>query len=129
MSFLPLYVVDAQQDFHMRIDAHGSAYAHHPHEPHGSATAWPSLLPILQFAQTGGCCTSTICQEVVMTSMMIIMDTMMIIMDKYDHHHGHNDDDHHGHDDHGGVDTKSLVEFRMSHIGSGGNVSENFQHF
>ena len=28
---------------------------------------------------------------------------------------GHNDD-HHGHDDHGGVDTKSLVEFKMSHI-------------
>ena len=42
--FLPLYAADAHQDFHMRIDAHGSAYAHHPHEPHGSATAWPSLV-------------------------------------------------------------------------------------
>ena len=41
--FLPLYAADAHQDFHMRIDAHGSAYAHHPHEPHGSATAWPTL--------------------------------------------------------------------------------------
>ena len=94
-------------------------------------------LPILQFAQTGGCCTSTICQEVVMTSMMIIMDTMMIIMDtmmiimdKYDHHHGHNDDDHHGHDDHGGVDTKSLVEFKMSHILEvEGMCRKHFQHF
>ena len=25
--FLPLYAADAHQDFHMRIDAHGSAYA------------------------------------------------------------------------------------------------------
>ena len=23
-----------------------SAYADHPHEPHGSATAWPSLVPL-----------------------------------------------------------------------------------
>ena len=38
------YAADAQQDFHMRINAHGSAYAHHPHEPHGSATAWPTLV-------------------------------------------------------------------------------------
>ena len=44
--FLPLYAADAHQDFHMRIDAHGSAYAHHPHEPHGSATAWPTLVSI-----------------------------------------------------------------------------------
>ena len=28
----------------MCIDAHGSAYANHPHEPHGSATAWPTLV-------------------------------------------------------------------------------------
>ena len=43
MPFLPLYAADAHQDFHILIDAHGSAYAHHAHEAHGSATAWPSL--------------------------------------------------------------------------------------
>ena len=40
LSFLPLY---AHQDFHMRIDANGSAHAHHSHEPQGSATTWTSL--------------------------------------------------------------------------------------
>ena len=39
-SFFPLYAADAHQDFYMRI----SAYAHHPHEPHGSASACPSLI-------------------------------------------------------------------------------------
>ena len=43
-SFFALYVVDAHQDFYMRIAMRISAYADHPHEPHGSATAWPSLL-------------------------------------------------------------------------------------
>ena len=49
--FLPLYAADAHQDFHMRIDAHGSAYAHHPHEPHGSASsAWIRIrMPIPKF--------------------------------------------------------------------------------
>ena len=41
--FLPLYAADAHQDFHMRIDANGSAHAHHSHEPQGSATTWTSL--------------------------------------------------------------------------------------
>ena len=41
--FFALYVVDAHQDFYMRIAMRISAYADHPHEPHGSATAWPSL--------------------------------------------------------------------------------------
>ena len=41
--FLPLYAADAHQDFYMRIAMRISAYADHPHEPHGSATAWPSL--------------------------------------------------------------------------------------
>ena len=67
--FLPLYAADAHQDFHMRIDAHGSAYAHHPHEPHGSATAWPGLAPFTftftftleseefeKFEKVGCCC-------------------------------------------------------------------------
>ena len=40
-SFFPLYAADVHQDFYMRI----SAYAHHPHEPHGSASACPSLVP------------------------------------------------------------------------------------
>ena len=43
---MPLYAADAHQNFHMRIDAHWSAYAHHPHEPHGSASACPSLIYI-----------------------------------------------------------------------------------
>ena len=46
LSFLPLYVVDAHQDFYMRITMRISAYAHHPHEPHGSASACPSLVDI-----------------------------------------------------------------------------------
>ena len=29
-----------------RPNAHGSVYAHHPHEPHKSATAWPTLICI-----------------------------------------------------------------------------------
>ena len=44
--FFALYVVDAHQDFYMRIAMRISAYADHPHEPHGSATAWPSLVCI-----------------------------------------------------------------------------------
>ena len=36
-------MVDPHQDFYMRIAMRISAYADHPHEPHGSATAWPSL--------------------------------------------------------------------------------------
>ena len=39
-SFFSLYAADAHQDFYMRI----SAYAHHPHEPHGSASSSPSLV-------------------------------------------------------------------------------------
>ena len=42
--FFALYVVDAHQDFYMRIAMRISAYADHPHEPHGSATAWPTLI-------------------------------------------------------------------------------------
>ena len=45
-SFFPLYVADAHQDFYMRIVMRISAYAHHPHEPHGSASACPSLVCI-----------------------------------------------------------------------------------
>ena len=44
LYFLPLYAADAHQDFYMRIAMRISAYADHPHEPHGSATAWPSLI-------------------------------------------------------------------------------------
>ena len=44
--FFALYVVDAHQDFYMRIAMRISAYADHPHEPHGSATAWPTLIEI-----------------------------------------------------------------------------------
>ena len=44
LYILPLYAVDAHQDFYMRIAMRISAYADHPHEPHGSATAWPTLL-------------------------------------------------------------------------------------
>ena len=42
--FFALYVVDPHQDFYMRIAMRISAYADHPHEPHGSATAWPTLV-------------------------------------------------------------------------------------
>ena len=42
--FFALYVVDPHQDFYMRFAMRISAYADHPHEPHGSATAWPSLV-------------------------------------------------------------------------------------
>ena len=37
-------MVDPHQDFYMRIAMRISAYADHPHEPHGSATAWPTLV-------------------------------------------------------------------------------------
>ena len=37
-------MVDAHQDFYMRIAMRIAAYADHPHEPHGSATAWPTLV-------------------------------------------------------------------------------------
>ena len=47
MSFLPLYAADAHQDFYMRIAMRISAYADHPHEPHGSATAWPTLVAVV----------------------------------------------------------------------------------
>ena len=44
--FFALYVVDPHQDFYMRIAMRISAYADHPHEPHGSATAWPTLVEV-----------------------------------------------------------------------------------
>ena len=55
---LPLYAADAHQDFYMRIAMRISAYADHPHEPHGSATAWPSLnyTPV---STTGHRCTNS----------------------------------------------------------------------
>ena len=40
-------MVDPHQDFYMRIAMRISAYADHPHEPHGSATAWPSLVSVV----------------------------------------------------------------------------------
>ena len=51
--FLALYAADAHQDFYMRIAMRISAYADHPHEPHGSATAWPTLIgtPLIVIAQ------------------------------------------------------------------------------
>ena len=42
-------MVDANQDFYMRI----SAYADHPHEPHGSATAWPTLVVVGPWVDKG----------------------------------------------------------------------------
>ena len=40
------YADDAHRCALMRIAMRISAYADHPHEPHGSATAWPSLISI-----------------------------------------------------------------------------------
>ena len=57
LYFLPLYAADAHQDFYMRIAMRISAYADHPHEPHGSATAWPSSqssLAVRFTAKNGG---------------------------------------------------------------------------
>ena len=52
--FFALYVVDPHQDFYMRIAMRISAYADHPHEPHGSATAWPTLVPMQHLASEIG---------------------------------------------------------------------------